>query len=163
MNQSESLISKDRMQYTKNTFSQRLIFLAILFDALFFVSIYQSDVGSFYYTMLIGASIIYNLVFLLMAFLGSEEVKNRRSGYNWVLIGMGIFQFVRIFIIPAKAHAAAVTVQGEEILVMGDGQYIKSLVYLGISGVCLIVAAVTSFIKNRELEEYRKSLKTQVK
>ena len=50
----------DRMRYTKNTTSSRLAILAIIFDVLFFISLYKSDVGSYYYTILIGASIIYN-------------------------------------------------------------------------------------------------------
>ena len=80
----------DRMRYTKNTSSSRLALLAILFDVLFFVSIYKSDVGSYYYTILIGASIIYNLVFLLAAFLASEGVKIYKTSFSWLLIVLGI-------------------------------------------------------------------------
>ena len=62
-------IAKDRMRYTKDKFSSMLAILAIVFDCLYFVSIYQSDVGTFYYNWLIGVSIVYNLIFLLAAFL----------------------------------------------------------------------------------------------
>ena len=65
-------IKLDRMRYAKNTFSSRLTYLAILFNVLYFVSIYGSDVGSWYYQILIGASIVYNLVFMLVAFLASD-------------------------------------------------------------------------------------------
>ena len=68
-------VQLDRMRYTKNTASSRLALLAIVFDVLFFISIYKSDVGAYYYTMTIGGSIIYNLIFLLAAFLCSEGVK----------------------------------------------------------------------------------------
>jgi multiple sugar transport system permease protein len=61
-------IAKDRMRYTKDKFSSMLAILAIVFDCLFFVSIYQSDVGTFYYNWLIGVSIVYNLIFLLVIF-----------------------------------------------------------------------------------------------
>ena len=64
----------DRMRFTKNTTSSRLAILAIVFDVLFFISIYKSDVDTYYYTIIIGASIIYNLVFLLAAFLASARV-----------------------------------------------------------------------------------------
>ena len=67
--------SIDRMRYIKNKFSANMALLAILFDVFYFVSIYKTDVGSYYYTIMIGASIIYNLVFLLAAFLSSEGVK----------------------------------------------------------------------------------------
>ena len=36
----------DRMRYAKNALSSRLTYLAILFNVLYFVSIYESDVGS---------------------------------------------------------------------------------------------------------------------
>ena len=65
----ERTIKLDRLRYTKNTASSRLVYLAILLDVFFFVSIYKSDVGSYYYNILIGASILYNLIFMLAAFL----------------------------------------------------------------------------------------------
>ena len=49
-------IQLDRMRYTKNTLSSRLTLLAIVFDVLYFVSIYSTDVGSWYYSLLIGVS-----------------------------------------------------------------------------------------------------------
>ena len=54
----DRIIKTDRMRYTKNTASSRLALLAIVFDVLYFVSIYQSDVGSYYYSIIIGASVI---------------------------------------------------------------------------------------------------------
>ena len=62
-------IPLDRLRYTKNKLAADLVLLAIVFDVLYFVSLYKSDVGQYYYSMLIGVSIIYNLIFLLTAFL----------------------------------------------------------------------------------------------
>ena len=42
-------IKKDRLRFTKDSFPATLVILAIVFDCLYFVSIYQSDVGTFYY------------------------------------------------------------------------------------------------------------------
>lgn len=67
-NQDVKTIQMDRMRYTKNTLSANLVLLAIVADALYFVSLYQSDVGTYYYNILIGASVVYNLVFMLAAF-----------------------------------------------------------------------------------------------
>ena len=68
-------IKRDRMRFTKNSLSSTLVILAILFDVFYFVNIYESDVGhnvgNFYYQIRIGASIVYNLVFMLAAFLAS--------------------------------------------------------------------------------------------
>ena len=93
-------IQLDRMRYTKNTFSSRMVYLAILFDVFYFVSIYESDVGNWYYTWLIGISIVYNLVFMLISFLASEGVKNYKTGYGYLLLGLGVGQIARIFILP---------------------------------------------------------------
>ena len=76
----DRIVKRDRMRYTKNTLSSTLALLGIVFDVLYFVSIYQSDVGTYYYNILIGASVLYNLIFMLMAFLSSEGVKNYKPG-----------------------------------------------------------------------------------
>ena len=67
MTPEERTIQKDRMRYTKDKLSANLVLAAIVLDALYFVSIYQTDVGTYYYTWVIGASIIYNLLFMLSA------------------------------------------------------------------------------------------------
>ena len=51
-------IRTDRMRYVKNTSSSRLCYLAILLNVLYFISIYKSDVGSWYYQILVGGSIV---------------------------------------------------------------------------------------------------------
>ena len=144
----------DRMRYTKNTASSRFALLAIVFDILFFISIYKSDVGTYYYTILIGASIIYNLVFLLITFLCSEGVKNYKTVYSWVMIGLGIVQIIRIFILPADAHRTMVSGAA----VMGDGQFIRVVIYLVASAVCLFAGAAVNLKKSQALAKYTASL-----
>ena len=151
-------IKKDRMRYTKDSFSSTLLILSIVFDCLFFVSIYQSDVGNYYYNWMIGVSIVYNLVFLLVAFLASESVKNRKDGYTAIIVVLGIIQIVRIFILPAKAHAATALVNGVEVAVMGNGQYMYVVGCLVASAVCCFVAAVTSAKNNKILADYMASI-----
>lgn len=150
----ELLTRTDRMRYTKNTASSRLALLAIVFDILFFISIYKSDVGTYYYTIVVGGSIIYNLVFLLAAFLCSEGVKNYKPSYSWALIVLGIIQILRIFIIPADAHRTMVN--GAP--VMGDAQFIRVVVYLAASAVCLFASAAINLKKSRVLAKYTASL-----
>lgn len=154
-------IKKDRLRFTKDSFPATLVILAIVFDCLYFVSIYQSDVGTFYYNWLIGVSIIYNLVFLLAAFLASESVKSRRTGYSGILVLLGLGQIARIFILPAKAHAATVLVNGVETAVMGNGQYLYCVACLVISAVCCVVAAVISAKNNKTLADYMKTIDTK--
>ena len=151
-------IRLDRMRYTKDKMSANLVLLAIVLDALYFISIYQTDVGTYYYTWVIGASIVYNLLFMLMAFLASEGVKNRKNGYTALLIIIGLLQIVRIFYLPAKAQGAEVIINEISHDVMTDGQYIYTVVCLALSGICCVIAAITSSINNKKLAEYMRSL-----
>ena len=100
----EEYIRKDRMRFTKNSLASTLAIVAIVFDVLYFLNIYSSDinnnVGNFYYQIRIGASIILNLLFMLAAFLSSEGIKNYKAEYGYVMIILGIIQVVRIFILP---------------------------------------------------------------
>lgn len=157
----DRFVKLDRMRFTKNKLSSSLALLAIVFDVLFFVSIYQSDVGSYYYTILIGASVLYNLIFMLMAFLASEGVKNYRPGYSWLLMALGVGQIVRIFILPMQAVNATIKIKKEMIPVMGQGQFTWVVVCLIISAVCCIASAVINLIKSRQLEQHNAALEKQ--
>ena len=161
MNSDERTIKRDRMRFIKNSLSSNLAILGILFNVFYFVSIYKSDVNTYYYNILIGASIVYNLVFMLAVFLSSEGVKNYKKNYSWLLVVIGVIQVVRIFIIPMQAHSATTIVAGESVTVMQDGQFIRVVAYLLISAVCLIASAVVNFIRCSELEAHLKSLGTE--
>ena len=158
MTQNDQFIKRDRMRYSKDGLSSGLVLTAIVFDVLYFVSIYKSDVGSYYYTWMIGASVIYNLLFLLTAFLASQGVKNRKSGYGLTLMVLGIMQIVRIFYLPAKAHTATIEIGQDVLQVMGDGQYTYVVICLIVSAVCCVAAAVTNYINNKQLAEHMRQL-----
>lgn len=158
MTNEERQIQTDRMRFTKNKLSANLALLAILFDVFYFVSIYKSDVGSYYYNILTGASIVYNLLFMLAVFLSSEGVKNYKAGYSWLLAAVGILQFVRIFILPMRAHGAIAVIGGVETVVMGDGQFYRLIVCLVASAVCLLASAAVNYKKCRVLKAYMNTL-----
>ena len=154
-------IRLDRMRYVKNTASSRLCYLAILLNVFYFVSIYKSDVGSWYYQILIGASIVYNLLFMLMAFLASEGVKNYQASYSKLLYGLGAGQIARIFILPLQAHQALVKIGGAETAVMGNGQFIRVIIYLAGSAACLLAAGVINQSKCTALAGHLKTLEAK--
>lgn len=156
MSRDVNTIKKDRLRYTKNKLSANLAYLGILSNVLYFVSIYSSDVGKYYYTMTIGFSVIYNLLFLLMAFLSSEGVKNYKSNYSVVLIVIGILQFARIFGIPRMAHGTKMLLDGEEIIVMANKQFYYVVICLVVSGVACIISGVTNIYKATVLAKYKK-------
>ena len=154
----EQMIRRDRMRFKNNKMSANLTLLAILLDVLYFVNIYQNDAGTYYYTWMIGVSIIYNLVFMLAAFLAEEGVKNYKKAYSIPLLVLGVIQIVRIFILPRAAHT---TMLDSGKLAMGNGQYTYLVVLLIASAACLVVAAVINIIKCTALEAHMKMLAKQ--
>lgn len=151
----------DRMRYAKNALSSRLTYLAILFNVLYFVSIYESDVGSWYYSISIGASIVYNLVFMLMTFLASEGVKNYKMGYSVLLLAAGVLQVGRIFYLPMQAYKATVTISRVTYPVMEMPQLVWVIVCLSLSALCCLTAGVIGVYRSRTLSAYNASLNEQ--
>ena len=157
----EKQIRRDRLRYSKNKTSSGLALLAIVLNVFYFVSIYKSDVGNYYYTWLTGVSIIFNLVFMLTVFLCSEGVKNYHLGYSVTLIVVGVIQFVRTRIIPKKAYEAIVILADQETKVMTEAQHTRIIIYLIASGALLILAGVIGIIKTATLRAYEKELETK--
>ena len=151
-------IQLDRMRFTKNTLGSRLVYLAILFNVLYFVSVYESDVGTWYYQALIGVSIVYNLVFMLVAFLASEGVKNYKTGYGYLLTGLGAVQIARIFILPMMAYKATITISRVTYPVMEMPQLIWVIICLALSAACCFVAGIVGITRSRKLAAYNASL-----
>ena len=156
MTKDVNIIKKDRMRFTKNTISSTFCYLSILFNVFYFVSIYSSNVGNYYYNITIGLSVVYNLLFLLFSFLCSEGVKNYNKLMSFVMIGLGALQIGRIFYIPMKAHSTTISLEGTEILVMDDKQFVFVLIWLALSAAFGIAAGVIGVIKTNTLENYKK-------
>ena len=152
------IIKKDRLRYTKNSLSSTLAILAIVFNVLYFVSIYSSDINQYYYNYNIGLSVVYNLLFLLFTFLCSEGIKNYKNSYAFGVIVLGLLQIVRIFEIPTKAHNAVEVVEGVEQLVMSDGQFVFVVIMLSLSCVAAIASGVIGIYKTTVLRAYNKSI-----
>jgi len=110
---------------------------------------------------MMGASILYNLVFMLAAFLASEGVRNYKQSFSGVLCVLGVIQIARIFILPVPAHQTTVTVGGVELLAMSNGQFTRAVIYLVGSAACLFVAAVINFTKSRALQAHIAGLEGQ--
>ncbi|MBR1831895.1 MAG: hypothetical protein IJ784_05605 [Ruminiclostridium sp.] len=155
----EALIKKDRLRFTKNKMSSTLIILAIVVNALYFVSIYRTDVGTYYYNITIGASVLYNLIFMLVAFLTSEGVKNYKMSYSYVSIVLGILQIARIFYLPAEAHNTPNPMVGSENeMVMSGEQFTYVTVCLCLSAVLLVCAGIVGIMKTTTLNNYKAEL-----
>ena len=151
-----NVIKKDRMRFTKNSLSSTLCYIAILFNVFYFVDLYSTNIGSYYYNLTMGMSVLYNLIFLLFTFLCSEGVKNYGKGHSIALVAIGAMQIVRIFDIPTKAHNSTISLNGVEQAVMDDGQFTRIVVFLVISAACCIIAGIVGYVKTTILENYKK-------
>ena len=157
-NADKETLKKDRMRFKTNSLSSNLALLAVVINVLYFVCIYKSDVSNYYYTFNIGLSVMYNLVFMLAAFLSSIGVKNYKINFSIVLIVVGALQVVRIFGIPMNAHNTMVTIGSEERRVMTDYQFIRTLVYLIGSAALLIASGVIGIIRTKILTNYKRQI-----
>ena len=147
-------LSRDRMRFNANKTSALLTYAAIVFNVLYFVDVYSSNFD-YYYTTTMGLSVIYNLLFLLCAFLCSEGVKKYSIGYSSALIAIGAMQIVRIFYLPMGAHKAFTEI-GEQ--VMDDKQFITVIVYLSLSAICAIAGGVIGVERTITLNNHKKEL-----
>lgn len=151
-------VKSDRMRYTKNTISATLSYIAILFNAFYFISIYSSDVGSYFYTIEIGISVIYNLLFMLFVFLASEGVKAYDYKFSMLLLALGAMQIVRIFGIPMDAYTTVIKIGTKTIQVMEIGQFILCIVYLVASAAAAIAGGIIGIRKTKKLRDYEKKI-----
>lgn len=154
-------VKKDRLRYTKNKTSSSLAIIAIVFNVLYFISLYSSDVGNYYYKMIIGFSVVYNLLFLLITFLCSEGIKAYNINHAYILIAVGAMQIVRIFYLPTKAHTTLIALDGTERLVMSDNQFLWISICLIASAVACVLGGIIGIIKTKTLENYNKELAKQ--
>ena len=157
----DALIKKDRLRYTKNKLSANLTYLSIVCNVIYFVSLYSSDikrydaVGKSYYMWMMGISVLYNLIFMLISFLCSEGVKGYSIGHGYTLMVVGAIQIGRIFIWPMQLHSTTTT----DGLVMQDDQFLRCIIYLVASAAISILAGVIAVLKTTTLRNYEAELK----
>jgi hypothetical protein len=151
-------IKSDRMRYTKNTISATLSYVAILLNAFYFISVYSTDIGTYFYKIDIGISVIYNLLFMLFVFLASEGVKAYDYKFSSLLIALGVMQIVRIFGIPMTAYFTFIKLGTQYVQVMEFGQFILCVVCLVASGATAIAGGVIGLVKTRRLRNYEKKI-----
>ncbi len=161
----DALIRKDRLRYTKNKLSANLALLAIVLNALYFVCLYSLDIHrdvhdlrTSYHTWMIGISVLFNLIFMLVSFLASEGVKNYKLGYGYTLILLGAAQVARIFIMPFDLHHKTVSIDDVIQPIMTDEKFILCAAYLIGSAALCVVAGVIAVIKTTTLRNYEAEL-----
>ncbi len=153
----------NRMRYTKNALSSNMAILAIVANVLYFVTMYKIN-NKAMYELMMGASVIVNLLFMLSVFLCSEGVKNYNVKYAVAMIVIGVIELVRIFIWPLKLHntETRVIVPGSEPIVttvLTDAQFVIVIVFLVCASALLITGGIVGVIRGKQLAAYNESLK----
>ncbi len=150
-------IKLDRMRYVKDSLPSTLAILAIVFNVLYFNLIYKIN-NPYFYNFLIGVSVIVNLLFMLLGFWCSIEVKSYHGKFGIVMIVLGIVEILRIFVYPIRAHGAKVQVGEELLIVMTDGQFTKSVIFLGAAAALMIVGGLLSIRNSKILKNHLDSI-----
>ena len=159
-NPKNPVIQNDIMRYKKNKLGANLALLGIVFGCLYFLILYaQVKNGDFYYTWEIAFDVIYNLFFLLLTFLVSEQVKNYNKKLFPLQIILGALQIARIFWLPLKGITnTIINGAGEEVTVITSGTFILMTVCLAASGALIIASAIIGFIRAKSVEDFAKKV-----
>ena len=155
------IIEHDIMRYKKNKWAQMLALLGLVFNCLYFMLVYAEN-DKYFYKITIGVSVILTLVTLLATFLSSENVKNYKKAYSYVLIVIAAYQIFRIFGYPLYGLRHRILTAGyfgffpkpEQSAII----FVILAVYLVASAACLIGAAVIGLIQASSLEAYMKKV-----
>lgn len=159
------VIKDDIQRYTKNKLGSMLALLSIVFCCAYFIVLYaQVKNGNYYYKWPIALDVIYNLFFLLFAFLFSEQIKNYDRKMFWAQLAFGVMQVVRIFWLPLAGVSETVYSKLADMpytgKVLGSGAFICMVIFLAASGACLIASAVIGYIRSKSLEDFNKKVES---
>lgn len=161
------IINHDIMRYKKNKLAQMLALLGLVFNCLYFMLLY-GIIENFYYNpeepteyaglTLMGLSVIITLVILLVIFLSSENVKNYNRTYSYVLLGIAVFQVIRIFGYPLWGLEHQILTVGYfgfyPTAEQSGVEFAILTVYLCASAACLVGSAVIGWIQATRLKAY---------
>ena len=149
---SNPVLSSDILRYKKNKFGANLALLAIVCDCIYFIFLYAvaDEAGRAYYSnWAIAFDVIFNLVFLLLTFLLSEQVKNYNSKLCILQIVLGALQIGRIFWLPLGGITnSAIT----------TGKFLVLTISLAASGALEIASAVIGYIRSKQVAEFTKKV-----
>lgn len=143
---SNPVISKDIMRYKKNKLGANLALAGLACGCVYFLVLYaQVKNENFYYNWSIAFDVIYNLFFLLLTFLFSEQVKNYDSKLFVLQLLVGAFQIARIFWLPYTGlHAEKIS--REIFAVMA--------VALGASGALILASGIIGYIRSKTVRVF---------
>lgn len=153
------VIQNDIMRYKKNKLGANLALLGLAFGCVYFIVLYaQVKNGNYYYKWPIAIDVIYNLFFMLFAFLLSEQVKNYDSKLFWLQMVLGAMQIIRIFWLPlAGVTQTAYTVLADvefKQAVLKTGTFMALVISLACSGACIIASGIIGLLRSKKVADF---------
>lgn len=135
-------VSVEKMKYRNDSLAYLFILLGLVANVVYFIIFYEVN-NQFLYTLKIGISIIYNLLFLLGVFLAAENIKKYNRKYAFFTLFVGLMQFVRIFAYLQEVNGADV---------FTGNKHLTLVILLIISGALLILGSIVSIINSTILK-----------
>lgn len=130
----------ERMQYQPDKLSSFLCVLSIIFNMVYFVSIYRDNAVAPDVT--IGADILINIILMMIVFLGSEKLKAYSKKWSIYILLLGAAQILRIFWVPGHF---------KQLEMLVEVKYTLAVIWLLVSGIFLLFAGINSSINIRIL------------
>lgn len=137
----------DRMRYSKDKLPYALCMLGLSINVAYFVAMYKNPVLVSDVTT--GLDILYNIIFMMIVFLGGEKAKAYVRNWSYIIGGLGVVQFIRILLLPA--HFLRM-----EQLTAAEHAWL--VLFLAASGVSLIAAGIVSYIHSTMLLKHLQTL-----
>ena len=138
------------MRYRNDTLSYLLTLAGLAFDACLLMLLYSAPgiTCTDMYGKIIGMDILFNIIFLLVAFLTAEKVKTYTLNWCWSCLVLGALQLPRMLLPISLFTASQLTL----------GKFIFALIFVIGSSVCLILACVFSYLKSHKLDKHLKEI-----
>lgn len=132
------MIKHERLRYQKNSLSYLLALGGLVFNCLYMVKLLADpDIVP---DIHVGVDVVVNIVFLLFVFLGAEKLKVYNKTWSYLVAGIGLINFARIFYLPTRL----LNLETPQIL---QSDFNLMALYLLISGGLLLAAAVVCYFK----------------
>ncbi|MGN0817428.1 MAG: hypothetical protein ACI4L9_00525 [Candidatus Coproplasma sp.] len=152
----KSIVQDDILRYKKNKFASSFALLGLVFNCLYFMLFYSVSTTPLY-KILLGGSVILNLLVLLGGFYASEGIKGYNKKFSYVLFVLAAIQIARIFIYPTIGMANDWLTGNYYFAIpmnsISNG--VIFIVYLAASAACFIVSGVQGFIVANRLEVFQ--------
>lgn len=158
----------EKLRYQPNKKSQMISILGIVFMifALFkVINVYKfvrfgSQNGVILPSFWLGVEILVAIIVMLVGFLASEKFKSYDKNWVYVGIGLTLYSFVKIFLLPLSLNKTIkqLIAEGHTFKLNPTTWLVTVILSLALSTICFGAATFIAYKKNAELAQYYEEL-----